>query len=79
MPQSSPFLRGLGTVIRIWSDPRKAPHFIAYLAFGEPNVTRLQEAGPHFAAAWLTSLPCRVCVGPLLLGGAWSPWRTPVC
>ena len=46
-------------------DPRKLPRLIAYLACAEPGVAHLQEASPHFAAAWLAGLPYRVCVRPL--------------
>ena len=49
-------------------DPRKVLRLITYLACAEPDVTRLIEAGPHFAAARLAGLLHRVCVGALFPG-----------
>ena len=51
------------------SDPRKVPRLIAYPACAEPDIAHLQEAGTHFAAAWLAGLPYRVYVGPLFPRG----------
>ena len=51
------------------SDPRKVPRLVAYLTSAEPDVAHLQEAGLHFAAAWLAGLSYRVCVGPFFRGG----------
>ena len=44
------------------ADPRKVPRLIAFLACADPDIAHLQEAVPHFAAAWLAGLSYRACV-----------------
>ena len=70
---SPPHVGTLGVITAncggLGEDHRKVPRLIAYLACAEPDIARLQEAGTHFAAAWLAGLPYRACVGPLFQGG----------
>ena len=58
-------------------DTQKVPRLIAYLAYAEPDVAHLREAGPHFAAVWLAGLPYLVCGAPLPGRGPGHPSTHP--